>query len=152
MDLHIMYLHPSTAYTLWQEYYLLQHFGSLLLNTGDLKTQMHELSIALSIVDVAEKEVAKINGESVSDIELEIGKLAGIEKDALEFAWPEAIKNSVLKNANRTIVWVDAEAMCNECQKTYPIRDLFDVCPYCGSYFKEINKGKELKIKSLTIC
>ncbi|HBH25258.1 MAG TPA: hydrogenase maturation nickel metallochaperone HypA [Cytophagales bacterium] len=113
---------------------------------------MHELSIALSIVDIAEKEVAKIKGESVSDIELEIGKLAGIEKEALEFAWPEAIKNSVLSEANRVIRWVEAEAICNECQKTYPINDLYDICPHCGSYFKGINKGKELKIKSLTIC
>ena len=38
---------------------------------------MHELSIVLSIVDIAEQQVALNDAQSVEEIELEIGQLAG---------------------------------------------------------------------------
>jgi len=46
---------------------------------------MHELSIALGIVDIAEKETKKAKKHKVDLIELEIGTLAGIEFDSLGF-------------------------------------------------------------------
>lgn len=53
---------------------------------------MHELSIVMGIIDIAEKE-AKMAGVSiVEEIELEIGLLSGVEMEALEFAWNHAIK------------------------------------------------------------
>ena len=48
---------------------------------------MHELSIAMGIVRIAENEIAKVNAQKVEQIELEIGTLAGIEIDALDFVW-----------------------------------------------------------------
>ena len=43
---------------------------------------MHELSIALGIVKIAEDETAKAKATSVTKIELEIGVLSGIELDS----------------------------------------------------------------------
>ena len=60
---------------------------------------MHELSIAINIVEIATEEAKKANVSSVLEIELEVGTLSGIVIDALEFAMDEAIKNSVLQNA-----------------------------------------------------
>ena len=64
---------------------------------------MHELSIALGIVKIAEDESAKANANSVKVIELEIGSMSGIEMDSLDFAWPVAVKDTVLENARRDI-------------------------------------------------
>ncbi|VAW24808.1 hypothetical protein MNBD_BACTEROID04-509, partial [hydrothermal vent metagenome] len=44
---------------------------------------MHELSIVMGIVKIAEDETAKVEENTVTKIELEIGQLAGIELDAL---------------------------------------------------------------------
>lgn len=60
---------------------------------------MHELSIVLSIVDIAEQQVALNDAQSVEEIELEIGQLAGVEWDALDFAWEAATKHTVLEKA-----------------------------------------------------
>jgi len=112
---------------------------------------MHELSIALSIVDLAEQEVKKANRQRVESIDLEIGKLSGVEVDSLEFLWEQAVKNSVLQGAIRNIHRVPGKARCMDCGTEFEIEALFDACPACGQYLSETIQGKELKVKSLTI-
>jgi hydrogenase nickel incorporation protein HypA/HybF len=112
---------------------------------------MHELSIALGIVKIAEEESRKAEAKKVTAIELEIGSMAGIELDALEFAWPVAVKDTVLQGATRQIDWIDARAYCAECQHEFAVENSFDTCPKCKSYFKDIYKGKELRVKSLEV-
>jgi len=112
---------------------------------------MHELSIALGIVKIAEDESAKANANSVKAIELEIGSMSGIEMDSLDFAWPVAVKDTVLENAKRDIDYIEAKARCLECETEYDIEHIFDACPKCKSYFKDIYKGRELRVKALEI-
>jgi len=112
---------------------------------------MHELSVALGIVDIATNECKKANKSFVSKIGLEIGNLAGIQLDALEFVWPVAVKNTVLENAERVIHKIKAEAICLECSERFPVSYHYDNCPKCGSYFKNVTKGSELKVKYLEV-
>lgn len=112
---------------------------------------MHELSIALGIVKIAEEESRKAAARKVVSIELEIGSMAGIELDALEFAWPVAVKDTVLQDATREIDWIEAKARCAECQTEFDVENSYDTCPQCNSYFKDIYKGKELRVKSLEV-
>lgn len=112
---------------------------------------MHELSIVLSIVDLSEQEVKKNNAEKVVEIELEIGKLSGIEPYALDFAWDQAIVNTVLENAQRKTKYIGAVAVCQDCGKEFELENIYDECPYCNSFVKELKSGKELRVKTLTI-
>lgn len=112
---------------------------------------MHELSIALGIVKIAEDESAKANANFVKAIELEIGSMSGIEMDSLDFAWPVAVKDTVLENAKRHIDYIEAKARCLECETEFDIEHIYDECPKCKSYFKDIIKGKELRVKALEI-
>jgi hydrogenase nickel incorporation protein HypA/HybF len=112
---------------------------------------MHEYSIALSIVQIAESEARKYAAEGIESIELEVGKLSGIELSALEFAWEPAVAGSLLEHALRKVHVVGGVAICAECQTQFDINEIYDACPECGSYQKDIVEGKELKIKSLTL-
>lgn len=112
---------------------------------------MHELSIAMSIVDTATLEVQKAGAHKVDAIELNIGEMAGIEWDALDFAWPMAVKNSVLAEAERIINKIEPKAHCTDCGHDYQPTALYDPCPKCGNPFVAFTAGKELQIKSLTI-
>ena len=69
---------------------------------------MHELSIAISIVDTCTEEARKAGGNSVSSVELEIGKLSGVVPEALEFSWDVAIKDSMLEKAELKINQINA--------------------------------------------
>ena len=112
---------------------------------------MHELSIAMSIVDIAEQEVKKNNANEVIEIVLEIGKLSGIEPYALDFAWDQAILNTVLENSKRKTHYIEARAKCVDCGHEFEIDNYYDECPSCQSYMKELKSGKELRVKSLTV-
>jgi hydrogenase nickel incorporation protein HypA/HybF len=112
---------------------------------------MHELSIAMGIVRIAEANCKDASASKVDVIELQIGELAGIEKSALEFAWPMAVKDSKLEHAEKEIDWVEGKARCLECHHEYPIETLYDSCPACQSYFKDVIEGKEFKVKSLIV-
>lgn len=112
---------------------------------------MHELSIAVAIVDIAAKETAKANKSKVDWIELEIGTLAGIEVDSLNFVWPIAVKDTVLENATKKISLIDGEAKCKDCDSVFKLNHIYDACPTCKSYLKVILKGKELVVKTLEI-
>ena len=112
---------------------------------------MHELSIAMSIVEMVAVEMQKHKGQEVESIELEIGMLSGVEMNAFEFAWPLAVKDTVLQNAEPVIHAIKGKAKCQDCQFEFEKEQLFDPCPQCHGYFTQIIKGKELRIKSLII-
>ena len=112
---------------------------------------MHELSIVMGIVDIAEKETAKADAVSVNSITLEIGTLSGIVLEALDFAWQSAITGTVLKNAELKIKNVQAIAKCKDCGFEFDAETLYQECPKCKGYFTDIIKGKEMKVLSLTV-
>lgn len=112
---------------------------------------MHELSIVMSIVELADRHMQLEGASAVDTIELEIGVLAGVEMHALEFAWKCAVKGTVLENAQRLIRHVPGVARCLECNHQFKIETIYSVCPECQSYVSEILQGKELRVKSLTV-
>jgi len=112
---------------------------------------MHELSIALGIVKIAENETKKAKANKVDLIELEIGTLAGIEFDSLDFVWPSAVKDTVLENAEKKITVIEARAKCMDCDNFFKIKYIYDSCPKCNSFLKGIIQGKELRVKALEV-
>lgn len=112
---------------------------------------MHELSIALGIVDIAEKETKKAGASKVDLIELEIGALSGVEIDSLEFVWLNAVEGTVLEGAKKEIDFIKAVGYCMECDIEFPMEFVYDNCPKCKGYLKNIIKGKELRVKALEV-
>ena len=112
---------------------------------------MHELSIALGIVKIAEDETKKANAKKVDLIELEIGTLAGIEFDSLDFVWPSAVKDTVLENAEKSTIIIEAKGKCLDCDTIFDLKNVFDPCPKCNSFLKGIIQGKELRVKSIEV-
>ena len=60
---------------------------------------MHELSIVMSIIDIAREQATKAGAQTVEEIELEIGALSTIEMNAFEFAWQQGKKNTLLEHS-----------------------------------------------------
>ena len=112
---------------------------------------MHELSVAIGIVNIAENECKKSGKEKVELIELEIGSLSGVALDSLDYVWNAAVKDTILENATRKIHYIEGKATCLDCNLEYPIEHIYDNCPHCESYIKAIIKGQELRVKSLEV-
>ena len=112
---------------------------------------MHELSLAMNIVDIAEREARKANASIVESITLEIGQCAGIEKSSFDFAWPMAVKGSVLENAVLNLEKIKGKSKCGFCNNIFDIEQKFDPCPQCGSFNNKLLSGGQFRIKSITI-
>lgn len=112
---------------------------------------MHELSIVMGIVKIAEDETAKANAKEATKIELEIGNLSGVELDSLDFVWEAAVKNTVLKNARKEIAIIKGKGKCIDCDTEFEMDFIYDCCPKCNSNFKGILQGKELKVKAIEV-
>ena len=112
---------------------------------------MHELSIAVNIINLAEEAAKKSNAISIHSIDLDIGMMAGIDFDALDFAMDTCVKGTMLENAERKITRIQAKAKCLKCNHEFELDSYFDQCPECNSYMFDLIKGKELLIRSLEI-
>jgi len=112
---------------------------------------MHELSIAQSIVELAEKQARNHQAKCIEELELEIGSLAGVELQSLEFALESCVKGTLLENARIIRHTIAGEGRCGDCETAFPADTLFSPCPVCGSYAVKIIKGKELRIKSIVV-
>lgn len=112
---------------------------------------MHELSIAMSIVEICTEEARKAEATKVTRVELEVGSLSGIEVEALEFSWDVAVQNSLVEGSKLTIQKTQAIARCNECKKEFEVDNFYSICPFCENFGYDILKGKELQVKAITV-
>ena len=110
---------------------------------------MHELSIVMNIIDTAKSELEKVQLSFVDSIELEIGSLAGVELEALDFAWQLSVPGTVLENAKRKIHRIHATARCRGCKRMFQIETYYEQCPNCNDFYSDIISGKEMRIKSI---
>ena len=105
----------------------------------------------MSIVDIAQKQAREAKAGVIEEIELDIGALSGVEMDALDFAWNEGVRTTMLENATRKINRIEGKASCLECVNSFTIEHYYDACPECGGHLINILQGKELRVKSLVI-
>jgi hydrogenase nickel incorporation protein HypA/HybF len=112
---------------------------------------MHELSVVMSIIDIASKEAVKAKAITIDEIEMDIGCLSSIEMNAFEFAWQQGIKETILEKSLKKINRIGGKAKCLQCETNFPVENIFDACPVCGEHLLQILEGKELRVKSLVV-
>lgn len=112
---------------------------------------MHELTIAQSIVELAEEAAEKENADKIYSIDIEIGALSGVVFEALEFALQIIVKNTKLEKTVVNYLKIDGLAQCKNCNAQFKTNDLLAVCPVCNRAEFQIIDGKQLRIKSLKV-
>jgi hydrogenase nickel incorporation protein HypA/HybF len=113
---------------------------------------MHELSIALSIVDIATETAKNNGGGRVEALYLKLGALSGVVKDALLFSWELATADTALEGSRLVIEEVPIIVRCSNCdedRKLDSINKFF--CPVCNEAAPKLVQGKELEITALEI-
>jgi len=112
---------------------------------------MHELSIVQNIIGIVTMEAEKSGAKRVAEVHLEIGQLSGVEYDLIEFALKNLSQGSVIESAEINIDKPEGSARCNECGNVFALKDFIGSCNKCSSFDLEIIKGRELRVKSITI-
>ena len=60
---------------------------------------MHELSIAVNIVEIANEEMTRHGGERIRAVHIRLGPLAGVAKDALLFSFGLACEGTAAEGS-----------------------------------------------------
>jgi len=112
---------------------------------------MHELSIAMSIVEAAQEEGQK-RGVRVSAVHLRLGALSGVVKDSLLFSYEIACQDTPLEGSQLIVEDVPVIVFCPHCNERRTLRSvqLFE-CPECGAATGNILQGKELEVFALEV-
>jgi hydrogenase nickel incorporation protein HypA/HybF len=111
---------------------------------------MHELSVALSLIEVASDEVARLGAVRVTVVHVRLGPLAGVVKEALLFAFDVAASGTPLEGAQLEIVDVPIAVWCSGCSAERVLESAaLRQCPACRATTPKILSGEELELTGL---
>ena len=112
---------------------------------------MHELSIAMGVVDAAMDE-ARQRGVHVSAVHLRLGALSGVVKDALLFSYEVACQDTPLAGSRLIVEDVPVVVFCSHCKDTRQLSSVQSfLCPACNTPTMDIRRGKELEVFALEV-
>jgi hydrogenase nickel incorporation protein HypA/HybF len=113
---------------------------------------MHELSIALSLLDLVAEESGR-HGGRVAVVHLRLGPLSGVVGEALVSAYELAREGTPLAGAELAIETVPVAAYCPACAEEVEPPSIWELrCPACGAATPEIVRGRELEVVALEIA
>ena len=113
---------------------------------------MHELSIAMSIVEMAQEEAESRGQVQVQAIHLRLGKLSGVVKEALLSSYEIACHATPLEGSQLLIEEIPVEVFCPKCELPRLVTSIqWICCPECGTATPKVLRGKELEVVALEI-
>ncbi len=113
---------------------------------------MHELSIAMSIVEMAQEEAERRGKVTVQAVHLRLGLLCGVVKEALLSSYEMACEDTPLKGSRLLVEEIPVEVYCPVCAMVRPLSTIqMFTCSECGTPTPTILRGKELEVVALEI-
>ena len=113
---------------------------------------MHELSIALSLIDAAEEEAARRGDARVTALHVRIGALSGVVPKALRSAFGLACEGSSLDGSKLIIEEVPIVIHCGKCGgDRSAVSPQMLCCVVCGAPAAGVVQGRELELTAMEI-
>jgi hydrogenase nickel incorporation protein HypA/HybF len=111
---------------------------------------MHELSIAVSLVDAALERASAFPEERVRALHLRLGPLSGVVREALLFSFEMAAADTAIAGATLVIESVPLVAWCPACATERELPSVqFLCCPVCDTPTAKVVSGRELELFAL---
>ncbi|MEL7671529.1 hydrogenase maturation nickel metallochaperone HypA [Methanobacterium sp.] len=119
---------------------------------------MHELSMADAIVKTAIDVAEKNDAQEITEVTIEVGKLAMLNPEQLKFMIEVLSEDTLLENAEVIVNEIPIEIKCRSCDfEGLAVSDDSDhyvpivTCPECEERNVEIIKGRECNVKTIKI-
>jgi hydrogenase nickel incorporation protein HypA/HybF len=114
---------------------------------------MHELSIALSIIDEIAEQTQARGLTGVEVVHLRVGVFSGVDSCALLFAWQLACEGTPLERSQLDIETIPLIIHCDPCGRDGSPPSLYQICcPQCQTPAQTIVTGRELEVVSLEVA
>ena len=113
---------------------------------------MHELSIAIEILEIVEKEAIKHGAQVVRNVRLKVGDLSGVETESLTFSF-DAIKaeKPLTSQTELLIERIPVRINCKPCGADFEGNGFLVSCPKCAGFNTQLLAGEELEIEDIEI-
>ena len=112
---------------------------------------MHEMALTESMVEIALEEARKAGAARVQRIVLDVGALSAVAPEAMMFCFSAVSAGTAAEGAELVIERVEGAGWCPDCEKSAPLAERYDACPYCGGYKVQITEGGELRIREMEV-
>jgi hydrogenase nickel incorporation protein HypA/HybF len=106
---------------------------------------MHELAITESMIAAVAERVGPAR---VARVRLQVGQLAGVVPEALQFCFDVCARGTTLEGAALEIDEVPGRGRCRQCGAEIAMASFLDGCG-CGSVELDLISGQELRIKNV---
>lgn len=110
---------------------------------------MHEYALAQNIVDTIRDQVTQ-RLETVREISVQVGRFSGVVVDSLSFGLQAILNEHKTGETAVHITEIPSIAGC-QCGVEYEIIDMFQNCPACHSYNREIKSGTDVILTSVEV-
>jgi hydrogenase nickel incorporation protein HypA/HybF len=113
---------------------------------------MHEVSLAISLLQSAE-EVCRTHGyKSIKLIKVRLGRASGVHADSLFFALETLKKGTLAEKADFILDLIPLGGSCQNCGRNFETEEKYIFyCPSCNSSSISICQGKELQITEIEV-
>jgi hydrogenase nickel incorporation protein HypA/HybF len=112
---------------------------------------MHEMSIAIQMLDQVTALAAEHAATRVAEIEVVAGAMRQVVPEALELAFAAAAQGTVAAGAELRIVEEPMRAACRDCGCAFAAEIDNYLCPQCGRANARIVAGNDIILKSV-VC
>jgi hydrogenase nickel incorporation protein HypA/HybF len=113
---------------------------------------VHELSVALSLVDLACEAATRLAVPRIDVVHVTIGPLAGIVADALRFSFDLAAAGTPVEGAELRIEDAPLIAFCAVCAEEKAIASPQHLrCPTCGATTPDVRSGRDLQLVAVEV-
>ena len=112
---------------------------------------MHEMSLAMGVLQIVEEAARAQRFRRVRSVLLEIGELSMVEVEAMRFCFDAVSRGTLAEGAVLNVVEVAGQGLCFNCNMTVPLAALYDPCPACGGHPVQATGGTEMRMKELEV-
>lgn len=109
---------------------------------------MHELSITRNVVTLVAE---RAKGRRVTQVRLRIGRLAGIQVDAVKFCFDVCAQGTELEGARLVIEDVPGRGECTVCGASAPMDDFVALCACEAGAPLKVVAGEEMQLVDIEL-
>ena len=112
---------------------------------------MHELALANSILNLVKEHVPPPRMDTVRRVRVDVGRLAGVVPDSLEFCFSALVAETPLRKCRLQLNMVPLRLACADCQQTRESAGDVFYCPACRGSRTTVVSGMELHVAAIEL-
>jgi hydrogenase nickel incorporation protein HypA/HybF len=112
---------------------------------------MHELALMEELQRIALATAAAQGAQRIHTVMLRVGRLSGVDPDALAFAFKVVMAGGISQGATLELEVVPTQCRCGGCGQRFEPVDVIFACPICGELSADVLRGRELELTGLEV-